>query len=136
MPRTVRGGKYDLSRIDRSTLETGSFVGCLLQSMHLMYDWGYHHFFVCKVPFQVNYNKKTIRGADGTRIDDASWISSDPDDLHQLLQHVFEGEWGPTGADTIAMFMRSGVLIDICNVDKYGPEDPKGFLDTVKRNLS
>jgi hypothetical protein len=130
---TVSDSQYDLSRLDRSAFEDSGFIGCLLRHKHLMYDWGADHFFACQVPFRADYDANIIISTDGTPIDDTSWVDCDPKDLHQLLRSVFEGEWGPTARDTISRLLRSGVEVDICNAEKYGPKDPKAFLEMLKR---
>lgn len=133
---TFCGRKYNLAHVDPSFAETESLLGCLLQNQHLIYNWGTHIFFVCRTPFHVNYDDRTILDMNGEQIETSDWQECCPDTLHQLLASVFEGEWGPSATDTISRLLRSGIEVDIYNAEKLGPKDPKTFLEELKKSLN
>ena len=132
---TTNGGRYDLAQFDRSGTETDSFIAILLQNMHILYDWGAHYFFVCKIPFQIDYDKGEIVYHNEIPADEIKWRILSPEELHQLLSHVFEGEFGPSSADTISRLLRSRIEVDIFNTKKWGPENPKEFLEALREKI-
>jgi hypothetical protein len=132
--RTVGVARYNLSQINKTLDEKiDRFLEYLLRQKHVLYDWGQHQFFVCSVPFLLDYEKGPATTEDGRDyIGDECWIGCDPDELHDILVNVFEGEWGPTATDTILRMENSGVRVDICGTSEFGPSDPREFLESLQ----
>jgi hypothetical protein len=131
-------GKYDLSQINLDSFsgDQRRFMEILLSSKQLIYDWGRHELFACALPFSVDYGKNAVSGTEGESLADAKlWIKYDPDLLHGLLQMYFEGDWGPTGTDTVMLWERSGVRVDLAGCSEYGPKDPKAFIEQLRAEV-
>ena len=125
-------GKYDLGRIqlDDHAGTTRTFLECLLRNKHVLYDWGWHNFHVRPLPFTWDYDKCGYSANE-----DAQWLDHDPEVLHGLLAPVFEGQWGRSAVDTILRWENSGVKVDIFDTEKFGPENPKEFIESLRQRL-
>jgi hypothetical protein len=128
---TVPPARYDLQKVTPDT----EFLELLLRDKHVVLDWGFHHMWVCREPFTVDYDKKLMLTQSGAPVEDSQWIGCDPDELHQQLRHAFVGEWGPTTADFIVRMERSGVRVELCGTKNYGPKDPQGYMAWLRASL-
>lgn len=136
--KTVQPGKYDFNRanMDVGDKNTLNFLACILRHKQVVYDWGQHHFFAYPVQFTIDYDKGTIlEVAESKAIDEKLWVGCDPEGLHAHLANVFEGDWGPTSVDTILMMERSGIRVDLSGTKKFGPENPKEFLEKLRQTM-
>ncbi len=137
--KTTQGGKYHLGRVDLNSIadeQVRRFVETLVRTKQIVFDWGMDVFWVHPTPFAINYETGAIRRTDtNAEIGNDGWIPCDPLDLHSALSSVFEGEWGPSSVDSILSMECSGVRVDLCGTKTYGPEDPKGFMESLRREL-
>lgn len=137
---TTGPSKYNLDSIeilDAFPEKVRLFLARILNTKQVMYDWGQHQFFACSVVFSADYAKGLILKA-GTEdpVTDDQWAACDPNELHNLLRKVFEGEWGPTSVDTILRMERSGVKVTLCGTSNACPEDPESFMNDLRKNLN
>jgi hypothetical protein len=124
------GGCYDLSN-----LPSGEFWEVLAQTKHVVYDWGWDRVWVCRAPFVVGYPEGVPTLLKGTE-EEGLWLSCGGyDEWHSHLRDGFTGEWGPSSADFCLSLLRSGVKIDLMNVQTWGPKDPEAFLRTLKDSV-
>jgi hypothetical protein len=80
-------------------------------------------------------NKVILAENSGQPVSDDQWIGCEPDELHELLTPVFEGDWGPSSVDTILRMERSGVRVELCGTAKFGPANPREFLENLRQAL-
>jgi hypothetical protein len=136
--QSVPVSRYDLSKIDIQTVpeDIRKFVKCLLDHRQVMFHWGLHGLYACTVPYDLNERMNQIvqRGTDAAVHDD-DWIQGDPEKLHESLRQVFSGDWSPIPADLILRLENSGIRVDLYGTENFGPEDPKQFMEDLRKRL-
>lgn len=130
---TVGATGYNLGHLETNNVPQAlrTAVTHMTNNKQIMFDWGAHTLFVCEVRFAIE-DGEILKEKDGSPLDKTDWTNCDPDELHEALESVFSGEWGPTSVDTILRLEMSGIKVFLCGNPEYLPRDPVGFIKDIR----
>lgn len=140
-PGVRLGIKIDAIDLTVISPDSYEFFRRLKENKQVLYDWGYGIYYTLDVLFIAKYEDG------GTRILEAK--SQNHVSVERFVGCCGEttfynalrpyGNPGFTPADQILGLLVSGVAVELCDCEKYGPTDPLAFLadlNSVKTGLS
>lgn len=130
---TVQPARIDFDQVNLSELSESEkrFVGDVTKHKQVVYDWGHGIFFSCSERCVVDHSAQTITPDPKMATFTGIW----QDDLKTIVGDAWKGDWGPSAVDAILVMLNSGVEVELVNTKVWGPEDPVGFMDSLRRML-
>lgn len=139
--QTVQPAKYHLDKLDLGKLELEeksphvyTFIEYMMAQKRVGFNMGADMFYACKTHFVVDYRRRRIIQR-GKPFDETDWIEVSSEDLHIAMESVFEGQYSPTGMDTIIRLQMSGIRVYLTGKPQNLPKKPISYMRKIRNQL-